>query len=204
MRLMTIGHSTLQLDELVEMLRRHGVTAIADVRSHPYSQRLPQFNRGVLASALEASGISYVFLGKELGGRSSDPSHYVNGKIAYAHVAKSRSFADGISRLLNGLRLYSIALLCAEKEPLSCHRTILICRNLRRHDIDIAHILADGSVETHSAAEQRLVQLWNLDQPSMFSSSEDLLERAYDLQGDVIAFVKPDPGKGISVGPEAL
>src|SRR5437773_2338675 len=111
MRLMTVGHSTLQLDELVRVLTRHGVTAIADVRSHPYSQRLPQFNREVLASALEESGISYVFLGKELGGRSSDPSHYVNGKVAYAHVAKSRSFADGVGRLLKGLTLYSIALL---------------------------------------------------------------------------------------------
>src|SRR5439155_24000994 len=68
-RLFTVGHSNLEAEGLLGLLRAAGVTAVADVRSSPYSRRLPQFNRAALEASLRAAGIAYVFLGAELGGR---------------------------------------------------------------------------------------------------------------------------------------
>ncbi|HEY2975876.1 MAG TPA: DUF488 domain-containing protein [Pyrinomonadaceae bacterium] len=188
--LFTIGHSTHEITELLYLLQLHNVTAVADVRSYPYSQRSPQFNREGLSAVLQKVGLAYVFLGKELGGRSGDPGHYVNGKVAYERVAASALFADGIERLLKGLQRYSIALLCAEKDPLFCHRTILVSRHVRGHGVSIAHILEDGTIETQEAVEGRLLRMWGLDQPNIFSNRDELLDRAYELQGERIAFAK--------------
>ena len=63
----TIGHSNGTVERLVGMLQQHGITAVADVRSRPYSRFNPQFNRESLAAALKASGLEYVFLGRNSG-----------------------------------------------------------------------------------------------------------------------------------------
>src|ERR1022692_3912904 len=76
----TIGHSNSTTEHLLELLGQQGVTAIADVRSQPYSRFNPQFNREALASALKNSGLDYVFLGQELGARSEDPACYREGR----------------------------------------------------------------------------------------------------------------------------
>jgi uncharacterized protein (DUF488 family) len=83
MELFTIGHSNHSIDAFIALLQQHGITAVADVRSHPYSRFLPHFNQSALKAALLNAGIQYVFLGKELGARSADPSCYVNGKLSY-------------------------------------------------------------------------------------------------------------------------
>ncbi len=197
MPLFTVGHSTHELEELVRLLLSHGVTAIGDVRSHPFSRRSPQFNRVNLIPALVDAGIDYAFLGQELGGRSEVPEHYVDGKVYYPLVADSDRFRKGVDRVVKGLESYSIALLCAEKDPLFCHRAILVCRYLRRLVPKIWHIHGDGSLETQQAAEERLLSMLNLNQPSMFLSTNELIERAYDLQGERISYVKA------AVGPAA-
>ena len=154
---LTIGHSAYALVAFVALLQQHQVTAVADVRSAPYSRFNPQFNREPFAEALEAERIRYVYLGRELGGRSDDPSCYENGRISYARLARTERFRNGIARLMRGMSTYRIALVCAEKEPLDCHRTLLVARALCKQGVDVAHIHAGGAVEPHDEAMNRLI-----------------------------------------------
>lgn len=188
--LYTIGHSIHSIEEFIRLLRMHSVTVVCDVRSTPYSQFTPQFNRELLQKELKMHNISYVFLGKELGARSDNPDCYVNGKVQYGCLAKEPGFHQGINRLVEGLKNYRIALMCAEKDPVTCHRTILICRNLRSMDIEIKHIIEDGKVENNFDLEHRLLDMLKMPQNDLFTSREDIIEKAYDIQGEKIAYVK--------------
>ena len=155
-RIFTVGHSTHAFEDFVSLLERHVVDAIADVRSVPYSRWQPQFNREDLAAALKPRGIAYVFLGKELGARSDDPKCYENGQVQYRALAETPLFQSGIKRVQDGSRHRRIALMCAEKDPLDCHRTILVARELVASGLDVTHILEDGSLEPHDETMKRL------------------------------------------------
>jgi uncharacterized protein (DUF488 family) len=186
--LYTIGHSTHSTEKFVELLTQHSITAVCDVRSHPYSKFNPQFNRESLQKELKEYAITYVFLGEELGARSSDPNCYINGRVQYHALAQSDLFQQGLTRLRKGMETYRIALMCAEKDPITCHRTILICRQLRADNIDIKHILEDGSIENNARSEERLLQVLKLPPGDLFTTVEEYIERAYDLQGEKIAY----------------
>lgn len=208
--LFTIGHSNHSIKSFIELLHLHGVTALADVRSHPYSRYLPHFNQTEIKSALLDAGISYVFLGRELGARSSDPNCYVDGKAVYEKIAATKLFNEGIQRILKGSKSYKIALMCAEKDPITCHRAVLVCQYLRNRNLTINHILKNGDLESHKHLEERLLKLHNLRQPdtreaiqlSLFAnpvietkeinkySSGDVLKEAYRMQGSLIAYVE--------------
>ncbi len=189
-----IGHSNVPVSALINLLQRHRVTAIADVRSHPYSRYLPHFSQPALKLALREAGIRYVFLGRELGARPDDTACYVDGRAVYALIASRPDFAQRIERLHHGADTKRIALLCAEKDPVVCHRTILVCRHLRQTNLEIAHILADGSLETHAALERRLLQLHELNQLSFLDPKplSAAIEEAYDRQGHMIAYVREE------------
>ena len=184
----TIGHSTLGTADFLDLLTRHRINAIADVRSSPYSRFNPQFNRESLKSDLAAAGIRYVFLGAELGARSDDPGCYVNGKVQYRLIAETPLFKSGLERIVEGSRAHRISLMCAEKEPLDCHRTILVSRELVALGIDVQHILSDGSIELHAHAIGRLMDVLGLPPQDMFRSSEETLGDAYAMQERKIAY----------------
>ena len=156
---LTIGHSTHSMEAFLELLQRHGVTAVADVRAAPYSRFNPQFNRESLASSLVARGIAYVFLGSELGGRSDDPSCYENGRISYARLDRTPSFQNGLDRVAQGAASHRIALMCAEKEPLECHRGLLVSPALDARGVSVAHIRPEGGLECHADAMCRLIAM---------------------------------------------
>ncbi len=186
----TIGHSHHSMERFIGLLRRYGITAVADVRSSPYSSYCPQFNREVLAADLMQADIDYVFMGKELGARPDDPSCYENGRVNFLKLAERTEFREGLEHLREGMKKHRIALMCAEKEPLECHRMILICRNLRQFGIRIRHILADGSIEERTDAEKRLVRKLKI-KPSLFEqelTNADLIEHAYNQQAKRIAY----------------
>ena len=145
---------------------------------------------------LNKSNIAYVFLGEECGARINDPKCFTDGKVDYRLVAKNARFNEGLERIKKGLEKFSIALMCAEKDPITCHRAILVCRSLLSADIDINHILSNGSVEKHKDSEQRLMGLFDLNHPDMFHSEEQRLEDAYSRQGEKIAYEIADPSNG--------
>ncbi|MFP4226980.1 MAG: DUF488 family protein [Desulfobacterales bacterium] len=130
--------------------------------------------------------IDYIFLGKKLGARSDDPAHFADGRVSYRLLAKNPIFQEGLQALLRMARDARVCIMCAEKDPLDCHRMLLVCRHLRNQPVDIRHILADGSVETHQDTEKRLIRQTGLDQPDLFAPPADLVERAYDLQSEAI------------------
>lgn len=197
--LFTIGHSVHTMERFMAMLKEHNIDTLCDVRSSPYSRFTPQFNRESLKEDLAKHRILYLYLGAELGPRSSDPDCYENGKVQYKRLVEKEIFQQGLDRLRKGINTYRIALMCAEKDPLTCHRMILICRNLRGEDILIRHILEDGSLEDNRDTEQRLMKLLKIDPADLFSSEEEQIQRAYDLQAEKVAYtLEEGQGQGIA------
>jgi uncharacterized protein (DUF488 family) len=162
----TVGHSTHELPDLVDLLRRHRVEVVADVRSQPFSRRNPQFNRESLSSHLVAAQIKYVFLGKELGGRPPEAEFYDGkGHVLYGAVAKTERFASGLERLLTGASQYRVAILCAEENPARCHRRLLVSQVLVERGITVLHIRGDGRITAEEDLD-RLVP--DATQPALF------------------------------------
>lgn len=189
----SIGHSAHPIDVFVKLLKETKIVAIADVRSAPYSRRLPQFNREALRNSLAEQGISYVFLGAELGGRGTENStHDENGRVQYRSIAESHGFREGLRRVRAGSERMRLALMCAENEPLDCHRGILISRVLVDQGIQVLHIHADGHIEPHYDAERRLLRLLGLHEPDLFRTEEQVLADAYGRQEARIAYVRPN------------
>jgi uncharacterized protein (DUF488 family) len=190
----SIGHSNHPIGRFIELLRQHGITVVADVRSTPYSRFNPQFRRDQLQGALRDSGIQYVFLGEELGARTRDPACYeADGRVSYTRLAGTDLFRRGMDRLRAGMSEYRISLMCAEREPLECHRAILIARELERAGIPVVHILADSTLETHEHAMQRLAESLGLIATDLFRTQQQIKEQAYDLQAARIAYVRKSP-----------
>ncbi|MGQ0628121.1 MAG: DUF488 domain-containing protein [Phycisphaerales bacterium] len=187
---LTIGHSTHTVQIFVGLLRKHGVTALADVRSAPFSRFNPQFNKDALERDLKAQRIKYVFLGRELGARSVDPACYENGRVQYARIAQTAVFQSGLDRVMDGARKYRLALMCAEKEPLECHRTLLVARALVERGVAVEHILADGSLESHDGALTRLLELVGLPRQDLFRGRQQLIDEGLARQEERVAFVE--------------
>jgi len=196
----TIGHSTHSKEKLVELLAQHDVTAIADVRSQPYSRMNPQFNRESLRVDLKAAGIAYVFLGRELGARTEDRSCYIDGKVQYGLLARTPLFEQGLTRIQQGLSEHRIALMCAEKDPLTCHRTILVCRYLAARGITAQHILEDGRLESHAEAMTRLLAEVGMGERELFRSRDDLIVEAYSRREQQIAYSEKVPSSADRAG----
>jgi uncharacterized protein (DUF488 family) len=185
--LFTIGHSTQTWEQFLALLLRHRIEAIGDVRSSPYSARFPQFNRDMLDRTLRAAKIHYVFLGDELGARRAERECYVDGVARYDKIARTIAFQAGLKRVQKGVTSFRLALMCAEKDPLECHRTILVCRQFR-NDMNIQHILGDGGIETHVEAEARLLAEEKVPGDDLFTPREQLIAQAYDRRGSKIAY----------------
>jgi uncharacterized protein (DUF488 family) len=187
-QIFTIGHSTHSVERFIALLQGAEVDVVADVRSSPYSRHNPQFNRPALRDALKANGVNYVFLGEELGARSADPKCYSDGKVVYSRLATTAMFKRGIERILAGAAKMRVALMCAEAEPLDCHRTILVAKALADRGANVNHILSDGSVESHAHAVTRLVERYNRQAQDLFLSQDELVAEAYRRRGAEIAY----------------
>jgi len=186
--LYTIGHSTYTIEQFLNLLYQHGITALADVRSSPYSKYAQQFNKELLKKSLEAVGIKYVFLGKELGARSENKKCYKNGKIQFELLAQDLLFIQGIARLKKGLEQYRLTIMCAEKDPLDCHRAILVSRIIHSCQIPVLHILGDGTLEAHDNLEKRMLARLKKSDVDLFLSEQEILDGAYRIYGEKIAY----------------
>jgi uncharacterized protein (DUF488 family) len=199
-QLYTIGHSTHAAEALIGLLERHHIAAVADVRSSPYSRMNPQFNRETLTDTLDEKGLKYIFLGKELGARAEDPSCYVDGRAEYDLIAKTGLFQEGLARVARGVETHRVALMCAEKDPLTCHRTILVCRHLVDRGIEVQHILASGELESHEEAIKRLLAELRMPEQDLFRSNDDIVDEAYRQRGQRIAYTTKKPPTGRTSG----
>ena len=157
--LMTIGHSNLPADRFITLLRDSKVSAVIDVRSVPFSRWCPWFSSKPLATELAAEGLAYLQLGDELGGRPRDPQLYCDGIADYEAMARRPEFCAGLDRVIDETRRHRVCLLCSEREPLDCHRCLLVGRALAERGVTPGHIRADGTIEPHAVTEQRLLKL---------------------------------------------
>ncbi len=188
---LTVGHSNHPPDVFISLLVRHGVDEVVDVRSAPYSRYAPQFNHEALQRMLDDIGIGYTYLGGELGGRPTDRACYdADGRVQYERVAATDSFEDALRRVTRVAGENRVALLCTEKEPLECHRTLLVAQALAGRDVHVAHIHADGALESHDDAMSRLLHLHKLPlHGDMFRTRPDVIVEALGRQAQKFAYV---------------
>lgn len=147
----TIGHSNVELAAFVALLRQHGIEVLADVRFAPYSKFAPHFNRESLEPAVRATGVAYVLLGRELGGRPREAHYYdTGGRVRYDRLASSPAFEQGVERLLREARARRVAIMYNEENPAACHRRLLVGRVLAEAEVALRHIRADGRLQTEA------------------------------------------------------
>jgi uncharacterized protein (DUF488 family) len=191
--ILTIGHSTYKYERFLELLRCSNVTAIADVRTAPFSRHFSQFNRDVLRNALREDGISYVFLGSELGGRPKDKGLYTRGVADYEKMALSKDFESGLIRVIDGTKTYRIALMCSEHDPLDCHRCLLVGRALVTRGTAVDHILSNGEIKSHAQIEERLLEVSGRHADDLFAPRGERLALAYEERASKVAFAEAVP-----------
>lgn len=184
--LFTIGHSDIQTPRFVHTLKEHNIAVAVDVRSSPYSRRNPQFSREALRHALRETGIQYLFLGRELGARREEPDCYQDGQAKYELIEHADAFQEGLRRLRQGIAQFQVALVCAEEDPITCHRMVLVCKCLRNTVHDIRHVRRGGTYETNEEAEKRMLNAVGL---NTGFATPSVIEQAYRLQGLKIAYV---------------
>jgi uncharacterized protein (DUF488 family) len=150
--LFSIGHSNHEALRFCELLREHGIDVLVDVRSQPYSQYSPHFNRETLQQIVVPRGIQYLFLGEELGGRPVEKDCYDEaGHVLYSKLSRVPRFLQGIDRIEKGIQKYRVAMMCSEEDPTVCHRFLLIGRVLADRGVPLWHIRGDGRLEEHNA-----------------------------------------------------
>lgn len=177
---LTLGHSNHAFETFLALLAAAGATAVADVRTAPWSRRVPQFSRDPLREGLRAAGIAYSHL-PELGGKPSDPAVATDGAPDYEKIAATAAFRAGLDRLVDGASRHRIVLVCAERDPLDCHRALLVGRALHAEGRRVTHLLADGGRLGHEALEAELLRRAEADpaQPDLFADPAERLAHAY-------------------------
>ena len=186
--LFSIGHSNIPAERFVAMLRKAGVNAIADVRSTPRSRRFPWFSGENLALRLQGDGIAYVPFADSLGGRPRDPTLYRDGVADYEKMAQQPEFCGGLDRLLKLATQHRICLMCAEREPLDCHRCLLVARAVAERGLAVGHILHDATIEPHTATEQRLLACSGPDADLFVTGQRERLAAAYRRRCRAVAY----------------
>lgn len=189
----SIGHSNHSIEQFLSLLHENAIEAIADVRSHPYSRFAPQYTQKALAAALADAGIGYLFLGHELGARSADPACYRDGRVQYGLLAQTPEFARGIEQVEQAAEQRRIALMCAEKDPLDCHRALLVGRKLFELGSPVCHIHANNELESHEELESRMLVACKLPPGDMFRDRDEFVALAYAMRSGEIAYeASPD------------
>lgn len=186
--ILTIGHSTLPYERFLAVLQRASVTAVADVRTAPFSRHFPHFNRETLRDELRQDNVAYVFLGEELGGRPKAQRFFCNGVADYEKMARTKDFERGLERVIEGAKKYRIAMMCSEHDPLDCHRCLLVGRALHERGIVVRHILSSGEIIDHRQIEEKLMEMSGKSDVDLFEPPARRLAAAYRDRALKVAF----------------
>jgi len=189
---LSIGHSNIPADRFIAMLRGAGAAAVADVRSVPVSRFCPWFSAKTLAPLLARDGISYLAYGDVLGGRPRDAKLYCDGIADYEAMARQPEFEAGLVRLIaDAARCRAqgaVCLMCSERDPLDCHRCLLVTRALADRKLTVGHILFDGTIEPHATTERRLLELAAEDSDLFAPGQPERLAAAYRRRARAVAY----------------
>ena len=170
----TIGHSSHSVELFAELLGRHAIQVLVDVRSAPYSRYAPQFDYDLLPQSLNKAGLKYLFLGRELGGRPNKQEYYdADGRVVYSRMTSDPAFLGGIERLERGMKEFRIALMCGEEDPAHCHRRLLVTRVLMERGHEVLHIRGDGRVMADEDVAAESGKLLVNEQPALFAELDE-------------------------------
>lgn len=194
--LFSIGHSQHKIDYFLSMLKKHRIDYILDVRSVPYSQYAMDYNKENIKNILEKNGIGYAFMGNFFGARPKNSSLYFpNGYLNFERVENSVEFKMGFDNVVKGVKNgYRIAFMCTEKDPIECHRAILVSYAFYKAGYSIKHIMSDNTIQTQQDINKRLLDMYYPDrnQLSLFESDnlseEQYLVQAYKKQNEKIGY----------------
>jgi uncharacterized protein (DUF488 family) len=189
MEVLTIGYAGLSKDAMCALLLEHNVQAIADVRSSPYSKTFPDYGKEQIPKWLAEKGIRYAYLGDELGPRSKNNQHYKDDQVQFDLLSQTELFKSGLRRLAKGSETMRIAIMCAENDPMTCHRSLLVAEYGQSNDMSFSHILKNGSKETHQEMLKRGMKSLGI-VPDMFMSENDCLKLAHERLCKKYAFKK--------------
>ncbi len=198
-QLFTIGHSQHNINYFISLLNQYHIDFLLDVRSTPYSKYAEQYNKENINMDLNSVHIRYIFMGKYFGARPQDKNLYHSeGYLDFEKVRESKNFNKGIENVMIGLNQgHNIALMCTEKEPIDCHRAILVARAFEMHRIYAKHILSDGEILTQQQLNHQLLQKYFPDraQLSLFTYGQEMSEQEYLIE----AYKKRNKEIGYSV-----
>jgi uncharacterized protein (DUF488 family) len=170
----TIGHSAHSFEEFLRLLSEKRIEVVVDTRSAPYSKFAPQFDRESIQRDLAQSGIKYLFLGAELGGRPKNAAYYdERGHVLYSRITKDAAFISGVERLERGIAGFRIALMCGEEDPAHCHRRLLVGRVLAERGHEVLHIRGDGRVESDADVAAESGKSLVNEQPALFAELDE-------------------------------
>jgi uncharacterized protein (DUF488 family) len=187
----SIGYAGLSQDKFIEILKSHNISAIADVRSSPFSKMFSGYNKDNMPQWLAENGIKYVYLGQELGPRSANSNHYVNDQVQFDRLSQTDGFKQGISRLNKGAQAMNIAIMCAEKDPMTCHRSLLVAEFSKDSGLEFKHIHQDGRLESHEDMLLRAMKVYKI-MPDMLTDEADCKKSAHAKLCLQYAYKKPN------------
>jgi uncharacterized protein (DUF488 family) len=198
-RIYTIGHSVYEIGYFINLLNKYEIDLVLDVRSTPYSKHAPQFNRKVIKKSLENKEINYEFLGDVFGARQKDHALFnEKGILDFDKFKDADSFKKALNKVIENINLSNIVLMCSEKEPLDCHRSILISKAFSNHGVEVYHILDNGELESHKSLENRLLDFYGFPKKTQVSldffkkeKEGDFLKKAYKMRNKDIGYCIP-------------
>lgn len=189
----TIGYAGFPIEKFVETLRGHGVSALVDVRSTPFSGFHQDYNKDQLERTLNKAHIYYRNYAREFGARQPERSYYPKGYLDFELFAQSPAFQRGVRKIEDSMEQdFCFALMCAEIEPADCHRAILVARAFADHGYEVTHLRPKGPL-THRELEQQLLDRYfpDRDQTVIGEPMKDektLLKECYRLRNAEIGY----------------
>ena len=143
---------------------------------------------------LKEEGIVYRNYNKEFGARQKEANYFPNGYLDFLLFSKSEIFQYGLDRTSKAIPMgFNFVLMCSEKDPLTCHRSIMVAREFHRNGFTVKHILADGSISSQDEIEKRLVDMYypNRNQISFLEPSLPwckMVENSYQFHNQKIGY----------------
>ena len=191
----TIGYSGFpDQKDFIQCLKINKIRLLIDVRSSPFSAYYQQYDKPVIAELLKSNGIQYRNFAREFGARQENKEFYRNGRLDFELFTKSAQFLEGVEKIKLAIeRGYSPALMCAEKEPSTCHRTIMVSRHFYEKGFPVCHLMPDSKTKTQQDIETELLDTYfkNRNQVSLFEeykSDDVLIPEAYKMRNDEIGY----------------